>query len=511
MIWPTGHQLQGGKYEIIRKLGDGGFGLTYLAFDSSLDRNVVIKTPKKELESDSEYERFKRRFQREGQSLAKISHPNVVQIISSFEEEGLPCLVMAYITGQSLHEQILNTGPIPQETAVKYFLQLAEALDYAHQVGVVHCDIHPGNIILQSGNKPVLIDFGSAKLLQPSAVTVTTTINDAFCPHEQGRSEAQVTLDVYGLAATLYFAVTGQKPLKSIDRKFYGDTLIRPKRLVKQIDDCLEKAILAGMAIDAENRPASMHKLLEIFQAPQYQARFSIQPTTLKTRFKTPTKSGFSAIWRPEDIFRKIQFTLPRKYRVKALASFANPFILCIKYPFRKLRLIIVWTVDLKDFPSIELLTLLATCIATGFLASQADSSFSHANNIASFTWNWPLTVATSWVIAMSWVPCIPNSEAMPKDRFFSAWVFVWVGAMVWTLLSVFFLFKYLSQELAQRFSWPSAYALGIIMLLTVDIVFVWYRLKANLNRLQCIFILGLTSSLGILIGSLTSFQLRMM
>ena len=273
MVWSAGKQLQGGKYKIIRKIGDGGFGLTYLARDSFLGRDVVIKTPKQELETDSEYERFMRRFQREGQALAKISHQNIVQVIELFEAQGLPCLVMAYITGLSLNEQIRNTGPLSQEVAVNCFRKLAEALHSVHQAGLIHCDLHPGNIILQSGNEPVLIDFGSAKFLQPSAVTVTTTVNDAFCPYEQGRSEPEATLDVYGLAATFYFAVTGEKPARAMDRKLYGDKLISPKSLTQQLETWVEQTILAGMALEARDRPNSMQQWLKILQAPQL--RFS--------------------------------------------------------------------------------------------------------------------------------------------------------------------------------------------------------------------------------------------
>ena len=96
-----GQLLQSGNYTIVRRIGGGGFGLTYLATDSFLDRRVVIKTPNDTFQADQDYERYVRRFQREGQTLANIKHPNVVRVIGFFEEAGMPCLVMAYVAGNA--------------------------------------------------------------------------------------------------------------------------------------------------------------------------------------------------------------------------------------------------------------------------------------------------------------------------------------------------------------------------------------------------------------------------
>lgn len=271
-MWPEGHTLQAGKYKIKRQIGKGGFGLTYLAEDTFLKRQVVIKTPNQQFRADRDYEKFVRRFKREGQALSKITHPNVVQVHNYFQEEGgMPCLAMAHVKGEALDKLIRNKGRLSQDVAVKCFRKLATALHTLHTNGLIHCDVHPGNIILQPDGEPVLIDFGSVKLLQPGTFTVTTTINDVFAPYEQRKKEnnPQVTLDIYALAATLYFAVTGQKPQASVDRKLNGDELQPPKQIFGEIEDWLNQSILEGMALEVSDRPPSMQVWMGSLHPPQ--------------------------------------------------------------------------------------------------------------------------------------------------------------------------------------------------------------------------------------------------
>lgn len=274
-MWVKGQLLQSDKYKVVQQIGGGGFGLTYLAVDVVLHRQVVIKTPNQQFRADQDYEKFVRRFQREGQALSKTDHPNVVRVIEYFDQAGMPCLVMAYIEGNTLNERIRSKGRLSQDEAIRCFRKLAETLHYLHQQELIHCDIHPGNIILRPDGEPVLIDFGSAKLLQPGTFTVTTTVNESFAPYEQGNQEndPQAALDVYGLAATLYFALTGQKPQAAINRRLYGDKLVPPQRLREGIANWLNQAILEGMALEAKDRPVSMQAWIGLLQPPK--AKFS--------------------------------------------------------------------------------------------------------------------------------------------------------------------------------------------------------------------------------------------
>ncbi|HEY9906173.1 MAG TPA: protein kinase, partial [Thermosynechococcaceae cyanobacterium] len=172
MNWVEGQLLHAGKYRIKRQVGGGGFGLTYLAEElltikRQIDinvgltymaeelpirtplREVVIKTPNRTLQDDLEYEKFIKRFQLEGQRLAKISHPNVVGVLEFFQEAGVPCLVMEYAAGETLSALVKRQGCLSEDEALLCFEKLAEALQAVHSEGLIHCDVHPKNIILQ--------------------------------------------------------------------------------------------------------------------------------------------------------------------------------------------------------------------------------------------------------------------------------------------------------------------------------------------------------------------------
>ncbi len=290
-MWTEGQVLQSGKYQVIRRIGGGGFGLTYLAADAFFNRQVVIKTPNDTFEADQDYERYVRRFQREGQTLAKLKHPNIVSVIGFFKELGVPCLVMAYVEGVTLHERLRSGEPLAEGEAVEIFRKLAVALHQVHTAGIFHCDIHPGNIMLQQNGEPVLIDFGSAKLLQPTTMTVTTTVNQSFSPYEQQnpKNQPKATLDVYGLAATLFFAVTGTKPTAAITRKLYGDAFEFSPILKSTLNSWLREAILKGMALEEQNRPSNMKAFEKLLCSPQTEstARVPIQEIVLE---KQPQK-----------------------------------------------------------------------------------------------------------------------------------------------------------------------------------------------------------------------------
>jgi serine/threonine protein kinase len=163
MTWNQGHLLKSGQYEVVRQLGQGGFGLTYLAKDLNLARQVVIKRPNLSFEADRDYDKFLRRFKREGQVLAQVQIPNIVRVIEFTEIDGMPCLVMDFVAGETLNDCIRRRGYIPENEAWQIFQKMASAVEALHQQGIIHCDIHPGNIIVQPNSEPMLIDFGSTK------------------------------------------------------------------------------------------------------------------------------------------------------------------------------------------------------------------------------------------------------------------------------------------------------------------------------------------------------------
>ncbi|MFZ4667470.1 MAG: serine/threonine protein kinase, partial [Prochlorotrichaceae cyanobacterium] len=266
----------GGKYRLLQELGRGGFGLTFLAEDLNLKRNVVVKVPNKAMRNEEIYDKFLRRFKREGESLAKLKHLHVVRVIEFFEEtqedKQTPCLVMEYVEGQTLQDWVSKKGKLSPDQAVEQFRALAQALHYVHQRELIHCDIKPENLIRSPTGELILIDFGSTKLLTEHSTTVTTALTKGYAPYEAGLEgyQAAPTLDVYSLAATLYFAVTGQKPVGAMERKLVAANLTAPQALVANLPSWLNQAILKGMALEPQDRPTSMQTWLgELHPPPQ--------------------------------------------------------------------------------------------------------------------------------------------------------------------------------------------------------------------------------------------------
>ncbi|MEH2205348.1 MAG: serine/threonine-protein kinase [Nostoc sp.] len=291
MPWTTGQRLQGGKYVIDIVLGQGGFGITYKALHIELNRTVVIKTPNEYLSHDPEYDKYIERFIQEGRTLARLSqdpHPHIVGVIDLFKEGAINCLVMDFVPGENLFEVVRRRGALPEAKIIPCIRQIGEALVEVHQAGLVHRDAHPGNIMLRSNDKAVLIDFGIAKELLPKTLSSTGNAgNHGFAPYEQmTRGSREPTVDVYCLAATLYYAVTGQNPTTSLARKLDDVPLTPPKQIISGISERLNQAILKGMALEAKDRPQSMQAWLAMLERPK--AKLNLEPIPSKPATKSP-------------------------------------------------------------------------------------------------------------------------------------------------------------------------------------------------------------------------------
>uniref|UniRef100_UPI0035CC6130 serine/threonine protein kinase n=1 Tax=uncultured Nostoc sp. TaxID=340711 RepID=UPI0035CC6130 len=274
MPWIAEQRLHGGKYVIDKVLGQGGFGITYKALHVELNRTVVIKTPNEYLSHDPEYDKYIDRFIQEGRTLVYLSqdpHPHIVGVIDLFQEGAIHCLVMDFVPGENLFEAVKRRGALPEAEIVPCIRQIGEALVVVHQAGLVHRDAHPGNIMLRSNGKAVLIDFGIAKELVPKTLSSKGIAgNEGFAPYEQmSRGSRDPTVDVYCLVATLYYGVTGQRPTTSLARKLDNTFLIPPKQINPSISDQLNQAILKGMALEAKDRPQSMQAWLNMLEAPK--------------------------------------------------------------------------------------------------------------------------------------------------------------------------------------------------------------------------------------------------
>ncbi len=257
----SGTLLHQGTYRIEQVLGQGGFGITYLATDLNLQRLVAIKEffPKDYCERDettsqvqlgtkntAEFvNRLKAKFLKEARNIAKFDHPNIIRIFAAFEENNTAYYVMEYIEGESLSTMVGNNGPIPEKSAVGYIAKVGSALDYIHQRKLNHLDVKPANIMVRHGDDtPILIDFGLSKQYDSDGKQTSTMapgFSHGFAPLEQynegGVREFAPQTDIYSLAATLYYLLSGTVPLRATMRGdeelTFPDTI--PQRLIAPI------------------------------------------------------------------------------------------------------------------------------------------------------------------------------------------------------------------------------------------------------------------------------------
>ncbi|MEI7495492.1 MAG: bifunctional serine/threonine-protein kinase/formylglycine-generating enzyme family protein [Betaproteobacteria bacterium] len=318
---PLGTILAG--YRIDRILGQGGFGITYLATDAKLMRQVAIKeyypreyasrdrtmTIRASGDSDDKeiFESGLRRFLQEGQLLARFEHPNIVAVRRFFEAHGTAYLVMDYCDGRPLDEIIKNKGLTTQDELERIWFPLLSGLEQVHKAGFLHRDIKPANIFMRTDGSPLLLDFGSAITTNTQFTRgVTTLVADGYSPIEQYDSNGKQGpyTDVYGLASTLYRVVTGERPQVSTGRIL--DDNVKPSSAVARgrYTSNLLGAIDAGMAIRPEKRPQSVAEWRSLINAKprpapppkvnkqeKLEPKYEIQPAVVDT-LKTEQGSG---------------------------------------------------------------------------------------------------------------------------------------------------------------------------------------------------------------------------
>ena len=228
------------------------------------------------MQRDKNYSKYLANFKKEAKQLAKLGmnpHPHIVRVLDFFEEDNLPCIVMDYVPGDSLYDLVQMNGSLSEEQALEYVRQIGSALTACHKRGIIHRDVHPNNILLHAENgKAILIDFGISGSTQTSRSNRSG--NQAFAPWEQlisfgEQSSKTPQVDIYTLAASFYYLVTGDTPIPSLARKFNNDELIEPKQYNSQISDRTNQGILKGMKIEIGDRPQTVKAWLEMLKSPQ--------------------------------------------------------------------------------------------------------------------------------------------------------------------------------------------------------------------------------------------------
>lgn len=247
-------QLQDGKYRIVRMLGQGGFGITYLAENVLLGRMVAIKeffpkdfcgrdnTSHLTLGTQNNAEtvaKLKARFLKEARNIARLDHPGIVKIHDVFEENNTAYYVMDYIDGENLNQIVKRSGALTERKAVEYIRKVADALDYIHSRNMTHFDVKPANIMVRrADDQPILIDFGLSKQYDrqgDATSTLMQAVSQGYSPIELYNASGIQTFspqtDIYSLGATLYFLVTGSTPpevtllISGVEKMFFPPSI----------------------------------------------------------------------------------------------------------------------------------------------------------------------------------------------------------------------------------------------------------------------------------------------
>jgi len=201
------------RYRITEPIGQGGSSQVYLAYDESLRRDVAIKILDPQAAADSNLRKL---FVREGQALAKVSHPNVVAVYDVGEVDGLPYIVMEHLPGRSLKQKIEQTGPLAVGEAARLGTEIANGLAFAHSRGIIHADMKPSNVLLDEAGHAKVADFGIARTPQEEASTPQLFATAMYVAPErvEGKGVTPAT-DIYGLGLVLYEMLVGRPPFTS--------------------------------------------------------------------------------------------------------------------------------------------------------------------------------------------------------------------------------------------------------------------------------------------------------
>ncbi|MDY3068227.1 MAG: serine/threonine-protein kinase [Parabacteroides sp.] len=294
MNLPNGFLLQDGKYKLTQSIGQGGFGITYkgvwftdvkgvlgavrtevpVCIKEFFFKDYCYRDPKTNFVNvHSEtgrilFEKFRDKLIKEAKILSEVHHPYIVNVLEVFEANNTAYIVMEYIAGQSLKSLIEHNGFLQENQTLKYVKQIAEALDFVHEKHILHLDIKPSNILVDSNDDARLIDFGVSKrydLDNHETSTTMLTLSKGFASIEQYDNEGTLSFspcpDIYSLGATMYNMLTGKIPTESILRA--TRKMENPRDINPSISEKTELVILKAMEISPSNRFQTVREMMD--------------------------------------------------------------------------------------------------------------------------------------------------------------------------------------------------------------------------------------------------------
>ena len=263
-----------GDYELLEKIGQGGMGVVYRAHQHSLQREVALKLLGAGPWASTD---FVDRFRREAQSAAQLEHPNIVTVFEAGTQHDLHFFSMRLVRGESLAEKLRREGPLAEREAARLLRTVAEAVDYAHRLGVLHLDLKPGNVLIDGVGEPLVADFGLARRIDQALTEDGDDVSGtpSYMAPEQALAESQRIgrgTDIYGLGSILYELLTGRPPFLGASPQatllsVVAGELVAPRALVPRLSADLEAICLKCLHRDPARRYASATALADDLRA----------------------------------------------------------------------------------------------------------------------------------------------------------------------------------------------------------------------------------------------------
>ena len=266
----TGQNIIANRYRLADEIGRGAMGIVYHAHDALLERDVAFKQLAPRLAHDPE---FTERFMREARALARLSHPNIVQVFDFINDDSGVWIAMELVNGEELEHKLEQGTSLAIKTCIDLGIQLSNAMGYAHDNGVIHRDFKPANVLVLTNGDTKIMDFGLARIAQSGGYTQVGTVmgSAAYMSPEQasGKAAAPAT-DIYAFGVTLYRMATGKLPFngdaQSIVAQHLSQTPVTPQHRNAGIPDELNKLILQMLAKAPGERPSSMLEIMQQLQ-----------------------------------------------------------------------------------------------------------------------------------------------------------------------------------------------------------------------------------------------------
>ena len=275
-----GHIVQG-RYRVQRILGEGGMGSVYLAQDTRLPREWALKEMSDSFQDADERQAAEESFLAEAQILAALNHPNLPRIVDFFQEQGKHYLVMDFIAGTTL-EKRLQQGPLSVSESLRIGIQVAQVLEYLHQQPqpVIFRDLKPANVILNPEGRPMLVDFGIARLFRQGAGKDTRALGTPgyAAPEQYGRGQSDHRTDLYALGATLHHCLSGVDPA---DHPFQFESLATGRN---DMPPELDRVILRAVSLKPEDRFQNATDVRQALEGVERElSRSGVLPSSPKT------------------------------------------------------------------------------------------------------------------------------------------------------------------------------------------------------------------------------------